>query len=107
MFLWPIAPRTRIVSEYPDGSPQDASIAPALKALTEQRHTIHRVPGLEPLIYDDINAMPNYANGVITNGAALVPQYNRKEDEVVCGILKDYGYAALPIDCSEIILSHS
>ena len=107
MFLWPIAPRVWVVSEYPTGSPQADSIEPTLRVLRDHHHVVHRVPGLEPIIYDDINTMPNYANGVLLNGAALVPKYERKEDEVAAGILKDHGYEVIPIDSSSIILSNS
>jgi hypothetical protein len=107
MFLWPIAPKVWIVSEYPPHTPQADSVEPALQVLKEHNHTIHRVPGLEPIIYDDINTMPNYANGVIINQAALVPAYQRKEDEVVSSILRDYGYQVFSIDCSNVILSNS
>jgi hypothetical protein len=107
MYLWPIAPRVWIASEYPAHSPQAESIEPALRVLKEHGHTVHRVPGLEPIIYDDINTMPNYVNGVIINHAALVPAYQRKEDEIVVGILRGYGYDVFPIDCSQVILSNS
>jgi hypothetical protein len=106
MVLWPIAPKVWIVSEYPSHTPQAASIEPALQVLQEYQHTVHRVPGLEPIVYDDINTMPNYANGVIINQVALVPAYQRKEDEVIVGILKNYGYQVLPIDCSNVILTN-
>ena len=107
MYLWPIAPRAWVVSEYQAGSPQADSIEPALRILRDHGHTVHRVPGLEPIIYEDINTMPNYANGVLINGTALVPQYGRKEDEVITGILRDHGYDVMPIDSSRIILSNS
>jgi hypothetical protein len=107
MYLWPIAPKAWIVSEYPANTPQADSIEPALHVLQEYQHTVHRVPGLEPIIYADINTMPNYANGVIVNHAALVPAYQRQEDDIVQGILRDYGYQVLPIDCTRVILSNS
>lgn len=107
MYLWPIAPKVWIVSEYPPHTPQADSIEPALQVLKEHNHAVHRVPGLEPIIYDDINTMPNYANGVILNQLALVPAYQRQEDEVISSILKAYGYQVFPIDCSEIILTNS
>jgi agmatine/peptidylarginine deiminase len=107
MVLWPIAPKVWVVSEYPARSPQANSIEPALQILRDHHHTVHRVPGLEPIIYEDINTMPNYANGVIINGAALVPQYGCQEDEIVAGILRDHGYEVIPIDSSRIILSNS
>jgi len=107
MYLWPIAPKVWIVSEYPHHTPQAASIEPALRVLKAHNHTVHRVPGLEPIVHDDINTMPNYANGVIINQIALVPAYQRKEDEIVSRILRDYGYQVFPIDCSEVILTNS
>ena len=107
MFLWPIKPRVWIASEYSTGSPQAESMEPALHILHEYGHVVHRVPGLEPIIYADINTLPNYANGVILNQAALVPAYRRKEDSVVQGILKDYGFDVFPIDCTQVILSNS
>jgi hypothetical protein len=107
MYLWPIVPRVWIVSEYPAHTPQADSIEPALQILRDSHHTVHRVPGLEPIVYADINTMPNYANGVLINGAALVPAYGREEDGVVADILRGYGYEVFPIDCSNIILSNS
>ena len=107
MCLWPIAPRAWIASEYPEGCPQAESMRPALQILREHGHTVHRVPGLEPIVYDDINTMPNYANGVLLNRTALVPIYGRTEDDVVIGILRDYGFEVCPIDCRQIILSNS
>jgi agmatine/peptidylarginine deiminase len=95
-----------IVSEYPPDSQQEDSIQPALHVLEEHGHTVHRVPGLDPIVYDDINTMPNYANGVIVNQAALAPACNREEDEIVSGILRDYGYEVFPIDCSNVILTN-
>lgn len=107
MFLWPIAPRAWIASQYPPGSPQEQSITPALEALASHGHTVHRVPGLEPIIYADINTMPNYANGILLNRLALVPAYGRKEDSAVVEILRGYSYMVEQIDCSDIILTNS
>ncbi len=107
MYLWPIAPKVWIASQYPAGSAQEQSIAPALEALAKHGHTVHRVPGLEHLRYDDINTMPNYANGILLNRLALVPAYGRKEDGAVVEILQAYGFAVEPIDCSDVILSNS
>ena len=107
MYLWPIVPKAWIVSEYPSNTPQAESIEPALRVLAGHGHTIHRVPGLEPAVCDDVNTIPNYANGVIINRAALVPAYQLQEDAVVSGILRDYGYEVYPVDCSEVILSNA
>jgi hypothetical protein len=82
-------------------------MAPALQILANHGHTVHRVPGLEPIIRDDIIAFPNYTNGVLLNQAALVPVYGRREDQVVQEILRNYGYEVYPIDCSDIILTNS
>lgn len=107
MYLWPIAPKVWIASAYPDQTPQADSIAPALAILARHGHTVLRVPGLAPLIYEDINTVPNYANGVILNQAALVPAYGRAEDAIVQTILQRYGYTVLPINCNDLILSNS
>ena len=107
MYLWSIAPKVWIASQYPAGSAQEHSISPALDVLAHYGHRVHRVPGLEPIIYEDINTMPNYANGVLLNRLALAPAYKRKEDGVVVDILHGYGFTVEPIDCSDIILSNS
>ncbi len=107
MYLWPIAPRAWIASEYPAGTPQAISIEPALRVLREHGHTVHRVPGLEAIRYDDIDTMPNYTNGVLLNRLALVPAYQRAEDTAVQDVLRDFGYTVHPIDCSRLILSNS
>lgn len=107
MFLWPIKPGVWIVSEYQKGSSQEISIEPAIEVLKKYNQEIHRVPGLEPIIYDDINTMPNYTNGLILNDIALCPAYNRDEDEIVVKILEQKGYKVYQIYCSDIILSNS
>ncbi len=107
MFLWPIRPKVWIASEYPSGSPQAESMEPALRVLRDHEHILHRVPGLDPIRNDDINTMPNYANGVVLSQAALVPAYQRPEDAIVQEILQDLGFIVLPIDCSQVILSNS
>lgn len=107
MYLWPIAPRIWLMSEYPAHTCQAASIAPTLRVLREHGHIVHRVPGLSPLVFEDVNTMPNYANGIIVNRIALVPAYQREEDRFVVNLLQDYGYQVFPIDCSQIILSNS
>jgi hypothetical protein len=107
MYLWPIAPKVWIVSEYPSHTPQADSVQPALKTLAAHGHTVHRVPGLGPIVRDDVNTVPNYANGAIINQAALVPAYQLKEDDVASRILRDYGYEVFPIDCSNVILSNA
>ena len=107
MYLWPITPKVWIVSEYPYNTPQAESIEPALRVIAEHGHVVHRVPGLEPIVCGDVNTVPNYANGVIINQAALVPAYRLRQDGVVSGILRDYGYEVFAIDCSDIILSNA
>ena len=104
-YLWPIKPNVWVVSEYPEGSKQAVSIEPAIETLRKYNQTIHRVPGLERIAYDDINTIPNYANGIIINNAALCPAYNRPEDKIVVEILKSYGYDVFPINCLDIILT--
>jgi hypothetical protein len=106
MFLWPVGPKAWIVSQYPEGSAQKESIQPSLHVLREHGHRVHRAPGLDRIACDDIDTVPNYANGVILNEAALVPTYNRPEDRIVLGVLEECGYTPLPIDCSDIILSN-
>ena len=55
----------------------------------------------------NINTMPNYANGVLLDRAALVPAYGREEDRVIVGIMKSLGFDVFPIDCSDVILSNA
>ena len=106
-YLWPIRPGVWLVSEYPENTPQARSIAPAVDVLTRLGHEVHRIPGLGRLAYDDVNTIPNYANGVLVNDLALCPKYDRSEDEVVCELLEDYGYEVHQMDCRDIILSNS
>lgn len=103
MLLWPIAPKTWIASEYPPGTPQAASVDLAVRILKDHQHTVYLVPVLEPV--GEGQATPNYSNGVIVNQAALVPSYQRKEDDDVAGILREHHYTVYPIDCSSLILS--
>ena len=66
------------------GSPSQARsiapAAPAVEVLLAHGHTVHRVPGLVPTVRGEVNTVPNYANGVILNHAALVPAYGRQGD---------------------------
>ena len=107
MYLWPIAPKVWVVSQYPQETPQAQSVTPAVERLKAHGHRIHFVPSLEHIKYDDVDTMPNYTNGVIINQTALVPAYHRSEDRVVQEILQAYGYTVHAIDCSNIILSNS
>jgi hypothetical protein len=107
MFIWPVGQGEWVVSEYALKSEQAGSLEPTLKILEEYEQRIHRVPGLEPIIRDDINTMPNYANGVLLNQAALVPFYGCPEDSIIVGIMENLGYEVFPIDCSDVILSNA
>ncbi len=106
MLLWPIAPKAWIASKYPGGTPQAASVDQAVKILKDHQHSVHWVPVLDPVNQDQGQAIPNYTNGVIVNQAALVPGFQRKEDDAVAGILSEYHYTIYPIDCSNLIQSN-
>jgi len=105
MFLWPIGSATWIGSEYPSGSPQAEAMAPILRRLRQHGHTVHPVPGLAPLVFDDVKTTPTYTNGVILNSAALIPVYNRPEDHVAIDLMNRLGFEVCPVDCSDVILS--
>jgi hypothetical protein len=106
MFACAIGPKEWIVSEYPAGTEQEESIEPTIEALSEKGHRIHRVPGLERIVFDDVDTIPTYANCVLINDTALVPAYSRDEDAVIQRILHKTGYQVIPIDCRDIILSN-
>lgn len=106
-YLWPIRPGIWLVSEYSDDTLQARSIAPAVEILNQLGHEVHRVPGLERVAYDDVNTIPNYANGILFNEVALCPKYSCPEDDVVAGLLERFGYEVHQIDCRDIILSNS
>ena len=107
MYLWPIKPGIWLASQYPENTPQEQSILPAIRRIEDHGHEVIRIPGLDRIAYDDVNTMPNYANGVLINGCALYPSYCRPEDEIVGEILKANGLEAIPIDCRDIILTQS
>jgi len=107
MFLWPIRPQVWIVSQYQKNSLYEKSIESTLQVLKKYKHKIHRVPGLKPIIYDDINTIPNYTNGVILNNIALCPKYNIEEDNIIVDILEHYNYKVHQIDSRDVILSNS
>jgi hypothetical protein len=106
-YLLAIKPKVWILSDYPQNSPQSKSIAFTKNILMAMGHTIHLVPGLERICYDDINTIPNYTNCIILNNAVIVPAYNRKEDKYIQGILSDYGFDVFPIDSRDIVLTNS
>ncbi len=107
MYLWPIKPGKWLVSKYPENSIQEQSVQPAICKIIKHGHEVIRIPGLDKIRYDDINTMPNYANGILINNYALYPSYCRPEDEIVGEILEKNGFNAIPIDCTNIILSNS
>lgn len=106
-YLLSIKPKVWILSDYSNNIPQGKSIAFTKNILKELGHTIHLVPGVERICYDDINTIPNYTNCIILNNAVLVPAYNRKEDKYIQGILSDYGFDVFPIDSRDIVLTNS
>ena len=107
MYLWPIKSRTWLVSQYSVNSPQELSVQPAIHRIEEHGHEVIRIPGLDKIAYDDVNTMPNYANGILIDDCALYPSYNKPEDEIMGEILRANGFEAIPIDCRDIILSNS
>lgn len=107
MYLWPIKPRTWLVSQYPVNSLQELSVQPAIHRIEAHGHEVIRIPGLDQIAYDDVNTMPNYANGILINDCALYPSYSQPEDEIIGEILSANGFEAIPIDCRDIILSNS
>ncbi|MBN2586935.1 MAG: agmatine deiminase family protein [Candidatus Fermentibacteraceae bacterium] len=107
MFLWPVRPGIWLVSRYPEGTPQEVSVRPSLEAIRIHGHEAVMIPGLPPIRYGDVNTMPNYANGILVNGTALFPSYDRTEDEQVGRMLESMGYEAIPVDCRKIIESNS
>lgn len=107
MYLWPIKPQTWLVSRYPENTPQELSVQPAIHRIKEYGHEVIRIPGLNRIAYDDVNTMPNYANGILINNCALYPSYCQPEDKIMGEILKANGFEAIPIDCRNIILSNS
>ena len=107
MYLWPIKPGIWLASQYPENSPQEQSVLPAIHRIEEHGHEVIRIPGLDRIAYDDINTMPNYANGILIDDCALYPSYNQPEDEIVGEVLRANGFEAIPIDCRDIILSNS
>ena len=104
-YILPIAPKTWILPDYPQNSLQYESTKYALNILNDLKHTVHLVPGLHRIKHEDIDAIPNYANSLLINKLAFVPAYALKSDEIIQGILKDYGYKVIPIDCRRIISS--
>jgi len=107
MYLWPIRSGIWLVSQYPENTPQEQSVRPAIRRIKEHGHEVIRIPGLDRIAYNDVNTMPNYANGILINGCALYPSYCQPEDEIVGEILRANGLDAIPIDCRDIILSNS
>ena len=105
MYLWPIKPGIWLVSQYPENTPQEKSVRPAIQRIKEHGHEVIWIPGLDRIAYDDVNTMPNYANGILINGCALYPSYCKPEDEIVGEILNANGLEAIPIDCRDIILT--
>ena len=107
MYLWPIKPGIWLVSQYPENTPQEQSVRPAIRRIKKHGHEVIQILGLDRIAYDDVNTMPNYANGVLINGCALYPSYSQSEDEIVGEILRANGLDAIPVDCRDIILSNS
>jgi hypothetical protein len=107
MFLWPVRPGVWLLSRYPDGTPQEESVIPSMEAILGHGHEVVRIPGLPGIRHDDVDSMPNYANGILLNGTALFPSYGRREDDLVAGILESLGYSAVPVGCGRIIESNS
>lgn len=104
-YLWPVFPKVWIAGEYPAGSRQAESVEPALRILREHGHTLQRVPGLEPLEREGVQALPVYTGGLTVNGLAVVPQYGRAEDGAVRDILKEYGYRLARVDATNLALA--
>ena len=106
-YLFPVKNKVWIVSKYPNNSLQERSISKTISLLQELGHTIHFVPGLENIKYNDINTMPNYTNCIMINDLVLVPEYKRDEDRKIKDILENYGFKVKGIDSRKIVESNS
>ncbi len=103
----PIKPKVWISANYEKNPAQNKVIKNVISILEKRNHIVHQVSGLEPIVYDDVNTLPNYQNSVIINEIALVPSFNRAEDIEIQNIFKSYGFLVYAIDCSKIVESNA
>ena len=106
-YLLPLKNKVWIISRYPENSLQESSILRTISLLQNLGHTIHFVPGLENIKYNDIDTMPNYTNCIMINDLVLVPEYKRYEDRVIKDILETHGFKVKGIDSRKIVESNS
>jgi agmatine deiminase len=73
----------------------------------DKRFEIAELPVPSPAVLADGHELPaSYANYVVTNGAVLLPVYNRPTDAVAEHVLHECfpGREIVPLDCSDVLL---
>ncbi|HTB63580.1 MAG TPA: agmatine deiminase family protein [Opitutales bacterium] len=68
---------------------------------------IAELPVPHPPVYEGDRELPaSYANYVVTNGAVLMPAYQRPTDDIAAHVLHECfpGHKVVPLDCTDVLL---
>jgi len=107
IFLLPVNANTWLVSKFESDRPEQKTMDTVVGILKDLKQKVIFIPGLESVRYKDVNCLPNYANTLLVNGTAIIPQYSRKEDDIPMKILKELGYNVYGVDARTIVESNS
>ena len=106
VFVLPLSDDTWMVTQFEETHEERETAETVIAILKEMKRNVVLVPGLPRIVHDDVNCVPNYANCVLANGVALVPQYGIPEDETPLRVLSEAGYEAFGIDATTVAESN-
>jgi hypothetical protein len=106
VFILPLSDETWIVTQFDEPHEESETSKKVIAILEGLNRNVVRVPGLPRVVHDDVDCIPNYANSVLVNGVALVPQYGIPEDNIALRALDEAGYETYGIDATKIFESN-
>ena len=107
VFLIPVADSTWLVSDFPESTAAHIAMRQTVDVLTAAHQEIDHLPGLKSIRRDDVNCLPNYANALLVNGHAIVPQFGVAEDEIALAVYRNHGFTAHGIDACQVVESNA
>jgi hypothetical protein len=107
VFIVPVAEHTWLLTEFPPGDPARVVTEVVKDLLRANGQDYDSLPALPPIVRDDVNCRPNYANALLVNGVAIVPSFGEASDETAEGVFRQFGYRTHAIDARQIVESNS
>ena len=107
VFVIPIEENAWLLTKFDVTHPGYIAAMTVKEILTNAQQRVEYLPALDPIRHDDVNCLPNYANALLVNGVAMVPQFGVPEDETAVSVCGEFGYKTYGIYARQIVESNS